>query len=367
MTTEAPQGGDVLILVGTRKGTFLFWSDEARREWRQSHHHMGWSTHAATYDPRTNTLLAATNSDVFGALVQRSRDGGLTWEHLNQGLDFAPEAEQRVRQVWQVQPGHADRPGELWAGTDQAGLFRSTDDGVTWSIVDSFEQRRNTDTWMAGGGGLILHTILSDPQNPDRTYVAVSAGGAYRTDDGGASWRPVNKGLRADFLPDPFPETGFCVHKMALHPVQPTTLYQQNHDGFYRSDSAGDEWVDISEGLPSRFGFPMAVHPAETHTVFAAPLVADIQRVMTDGQMAVWRTRDGGDSWQQLTNGLPTHAWLNVLRDAMSTDPCSPCGVYVGTTGGHLFYSRDEGETWQALAEYLPPILSVKAVQVVQG
>lgn len=365
MAAAAPQAGDILVMVGTRKGTFLFWSDDARSEWQHSHHHLGWSTHAASYDPRTGAILAATNSDVFGALVQRSVDGGRTWSHFNQGLDFPAEAEQRVRQVWQVQAGHANRPGELWAGTDQAGLFRSQDDGANWSLVAPFEQRRNIDLWMPGAGGLILHTILGDPQDAERLFVAVSAGGAYRSDDGGASWAPINRGVAAGFLPDPEPETGHCVHKMALHPHQPARLYQQNHDGFYRSDDAGSHWLDISQGLPSRFGFPMAVHPEQPDTVFAAPLVADVQRTMPEGQMAVWRTRDGGATWQQLTNGLPDNAWLNVLRDAMATDVCAPCGVYVGTTGGHLFYSRDEGDSWQLLAGFLPPVLSVQTARVV--
>ncbi|MGL4650115.1 MAG: WD40/YVTN/BNR-like repeat-containing protein [Caldilineaceae bacterium] len=362
---QVAQAGDVLVMVGTRKGTFLFWSDEARTTWQQSHHHLGWSTHAVSYDPRSGAIYAATNSDVFGALVQRSTDGGATWEHFNQGLDFPAEAEQRVRQVWQVQAGHAERPGELWAGTNQAGLFHSTDGGVTWTLSAPFEQRRGQDQWFEGGGGLILHTILSDPQNPDRLYVAVSAGGAYRSDDGGGSWKPVNYGVKADFLPEPHPETGHCVHKMALHPAQDGLLYQQNHDGFYRSDDAGEHWTDITAGLPSRFGFPMAVHPGDAQTVFAAPLVADAQRVMADGQMAVWRTRDGGGTWQQLTNGLPGNAWLNVLRDAMTTDDCASCGVYVGTTGGQVFFSRDEGDSWQMLAEFLPPVLSVQAARVV--
>jgi photosystem II stability/assembly factor-like uncharacterized protein len=360
-----PQAGDVLVMVGTRKGTFLFWSDESRTAWEQSHHHLGWSTHAVSYDARTGALFAATNSDVFGALVQRSTDGGQSWEHFNQGLDFPAEATERVRRVWQVRAGHPDRPGELWAGTNEAGLFRSFDGGATWSLVDSFEQRRGVDQWFEGGGGLMVHTILMDPTNPYRIFIAVSAGGAYRSDDGGASWTPINQGVRADFLPEPNPLTGHCVHKMALHPQNPNLLYQQNHDGFYRSDNAGADWTDITEGLPSRFGFPMALDPNDPQTVFAAPLVADSERVMAEGQMAVWRTRDGGGSWQKMTNGLPDHAWLNVLRDAMDTDPCSPCGVYVGTTGGQLFYSRDAGDSWQMLAQFLPPVLSVHAARVV--
>jgi photosystem II stability/assembly factor-like uncharacterized protein len=364
-TGQGPQPGDVLVLAGTRKGTFLFWSDEDRRSWQQSQHHLGWSTHAASYDPRTGAIYAGVNSDVFGGLVQRSLDGGRTWEHQNQGLDFAAEDERRVRQVWQVQAGHAARPGEVWAGTREAGLFRSQDGGATWEGVRSLNDRGESDGWVPGGGGLILHTILPDPTDPNRLYVAVSAGGAYRSDDAGGSWRPINRGVQADFLPDPNAETGHCVHKMVLHPARPNVLFQQNHCGFYRSDDCGDTWQDISAGLPSRFGFPMAVHTHDPRTVYAVPLVADSQRLVPDGQMAVWRTRDDGGAWEPLTRGLPGNAWLNVLRDALATDPCDECGVYVGTSGGQLFYSRTEGAEWELLAEFLPPVLSVRAARVV--
>lgn len=365
MSAEAPQAGDVLVLVGTRKGTFLFWSDAARRTWQQSQHHLGWSTHAASYDARHNTIYAGTNSWVFGGVVQRSQDGGRSWEHFNQGLDFDAADARRVREVWQIQAGHAERPDEVWAGTGEAGLFVSRDRGVSWQAVRGLNDRAAGDNWMPGGGGLILHTILPDSSDPNRLYVAVSAGGAYRSDDGGATWKPINKGVRADFSPDPFPETGHCVHKMVIHPARPQVLFQQNHCGFYRSDNAGDEWTDISEGLPSRFGFPMAAHAQDPHTVYAVPLKADSERMVPEGRMAVWRTRDDGASWHALTRGLPENAWLNVLRDALATDTCDPCGVYVGTTGGQLFYSRDEGENWEMLAEFLPPVLSVRAAQVV--
>lgn len=364
MTVERPQAGDVLVMVGTRKGSFLCWSDEARREWRWSNHHMGWSTHAITYDPRHNTIYAATNSAWHGAMVQRSEDGGLTWEHFNEGLDFDAAEDRRVREVWQVQAGPAERPGEVWAGTGEAGLFRSADRGAHWEPVRTFNERKFTDTWMPGGGGLILHTILMDEANPNRIIVAVSAGGGYRSDDGGVTWKPINRGIASDYLPDPNSETGTCVHKMVYHPERPQVLFQQNHGGVYRSTDGGDSWVDISEGLPSRFGFPMVIHPHDPHTVYLTPLKADVERVMPEDRMAVWRSRNDGDSWERLTNGLPEHAFLTVLRDAMATDPCAPCGVYVGTTGGQLFHSRDEGESWQMLAEYLPPILSVSAARV---
>jgi hypothetical protein len=360
-----PQTGDVLVLVGTKKGTFLFWSDPARRVWQRSHHHLGWSTYAISYDARHGSILAATNSAVFGALVQRSDDFGVTWEHLNQGLDFSGEDERRVREVWQVQPGHADRPDEVWAGSRQGGVFSSTGRGQTWGEVPALNRHATTDTWYPGGGGLILHTILTDPSDAQRVYACISTGGAYRSDDGGASWKPINRGVRADFLPDVYPETGQCVHKMVLHPARPQVLFQQNHCGVYRSDDRGDTWVDISEGLPSRFGFPMAIHPHDPHTVYVVPLTSDDQRFVPEGQMAVWRSRDEGQTWRRLTDGLPDPAWLTILRENLATDPCDPAGVYVGTTTGQLFYSRDEGEHWETLADYLPPVLSVSAVQVV--
>lgn len=362
---QTPPAGSVVVMVGTRKGTFLFSSDPARRSWRRGQDHLGWSTHAVHYDPRHNALYAATNSPVFGALVQRSDDGGVTWQHYNQGLDFPESEEQRVREVWQVTPGHADRPDEVWAGTGSAGLFRSNDRGATWSPVTGLNERMNTDNWMPGGGGLILHTIVPDPVRPDRIFVAVSAGGAYRSDDGGATWQPVNRNVRADFMPDPYPETGQCVHKIAQSASLPDRLYQQNHCGVYRSDDGGNWWEDISEGLPSRFGFPMAVHPHDPDTVFVVPLTGDDQRVVPDGQMAVWRSRNRGEGWERLTNGLPDRAYFTILRDALATDSCDSAGVYVGTTTGQLFFSRDGGDHWELLADRLPPVQAVHAAQVV--
>jgi hypothetical protein len=353
------------VLVGTKKGAFLFWSDESRKAWSHSEHHVGWMTHTVTYDPRHDAIYAGTTSWVFGGLVQRSADHGATWEHFNQGLDFPADEERRVREIWQVQAGHTEHPDQVWAGTGEAGLFVSNDRGTTWSGVEALNNRKSSDVWNPGGGGLILHTILPDASDPNRIYVAVSAGGAYRSDDAGASWKPINRGIPVDFLPDPTSETGTCVHKMVYNPLRPNVLFQQNHGGFYRSEDYGDNWTDISEGMPSRFGFPMAIHPHDPRTVYAVPLQSDDRRVTPEGQMAVWRTRDDGNSWSGLTSGLPGDAWLTILRDALATDDCEECGVYVGDTGGHLFYSRDEGESWQIMANFLPPILSIRAARVV--
>lgn len=361
---QAPPPGAVLVMAGTRKGTFLFWSDPERRRWQQTQDHLGWGVHAVNYDPRHNALYAATNSPSFGALVQRSDDGGLSWQHFNQGLDFDAAQEQRVREVWQVMPGHAARPNEVWAGTGTAALFRSDDRGVNWSPVTSLNARAATDNWFPGGGGLILHTIVVDPARPERLYVGISAAGVYRTDDGGASWQPMNRNVRADFMPDPHPETGHCVHKLVLSASVPDRLYQQNHCGVYRSDDGGNWWEDISEGLPSRFGFPMAIHPQDPDTVYVVPLTADDRRVVPEGQMAVWRSRDRGATWERLTAGLPQPAYFTILRDALATDKCDAAGVYVGTTTGQIFFSRDEGDHWELLADHLPPVQAVHAAQV---
>jgi photosystem II stability/assembly factor-like uncharacterized protein len=361
--SSRPQPGDVLVMVGTRKGTWLFWSDPERRDWHRAQHHSGWSTHATSYDSRHDSIYAATNHAVYGGLVQRSDDGGTTWQHFNQGLDFAADEERRVREIWQVQPGHPEQPDVVWAGSSEAGLFRSDDRGSTWTPVTSLNEHRTRDTWNPGGGGLILHTIIPDPSDGQCLYACVSAGGVYRSDDGGITWQPANQGTRADFMPDPLPESGQCVHKMALHPRRPSVLFQQNHCGVYRSDDRGANWVDISEGLPSRFGFPMALHPHDPHTIYVVPLEEE-PRFVPGGQMAVWRSRDDGNSWHRLTEGLPDNAWLTILRDSLATDACERAGVYVGTTTGQVFYSRDDGDHWETLADYLPSVLSISTAQV---
>ncbi len=230
-------------------------------------------------------------------------------------------------------------------------------------LNDGFFDHPHRGTWFPGNGGLCLHTILPDPVNPARMWVGISTGGCYRTDDGGQSWSPFNKNVRADFSPDKFPEYGQCLHKMTLHPANPQVLYQQNHCGVYRSDNAGEDWIDIGEGrLPSRFGFPIAVDPNDPKTIFVALEESDEYRMSVDGRFSVWRSRDAGENWQRLTNGLPERAHLVVLREAMSTDTLAQTGLYIGTNTGQLFYSRDAGDSWELLADYLPPIFSVEAV-----
>ena len=270
-----------------------------------------------------------------------------------------------MSKVWNITPGRAGEPGVLYAGAQPASLFVSRDRGETWTLNEPLFDHPHRGKFNPGAGGLCLHTILSDPVNPNRMYIAISAGGCYRTDDGGLTWTAKNKNVRADFNPDPLPEFGQCVHKMAMHPSQPDVIYQQNHCGVYRSDNGAEDWVDIGEGqLPTRFGFPIAVHPTDPRTIYTVPEESQEYHMSVDGKFAVWRSRDGGGSWEMLTKGLPDRAHLVVLRDAMATDTFEDAGIYAGTNTGQLFYSHDSGDTWDLLADYLPPIRSVEAAVV---
>lgn len=349
----------VLLLVGTAKGGFIFAGDAARRRWRVTGPVLaGWTVREMVWDPRSGMLLAACSHFSYGAVVARSADLGASWDHETRGLEG-------VRAVWTLLPADGDRPGVVYAGVEDAALYRSEDGGRSWEEVRGLREHPTAAQWQPGAGGQCLHTICLDPADRGRMYVAVSAGGAYRTDDGGATWRPINRGVRADFLPDPYPEAGQCVHRLALHPARPDVLYQQNHCGVYRSDDRGETWVDISEGLPSRFGFAIVVHPHDPDTVYTAPIASDERRLPPDGALAVWRSRDRGARWERLHRGLPQeHAYGIVLRQAMCSDGLDPAGLYLGTTSGEVYASADEGEHWTALAEHLPRILSVRAVAV---
>jgi photosystem II stability/assembly factor-like uncharacterized protein len=272
-----------------------------------------------------------------------------------------PETPEQVLQVWNIEPGRADEPDVLYAGVQPAALFKSTDRGESWVLNESLYDHPQRGKWNPGAGGLCLHSIVLDPRDHNRMYVAVSAAGVYRTDDGGQSWQPRNKNVLADFAAKTYPEFGQCVHKLALHPSRPDVLFQQNHCGVYRSDDCGDDWIDIGEGkLPSRFGFPIVVHPHDPQTIYVMLEESDQYRMSVDGQAAVWRSRNGGESWQRITAGLPNKAHVVVLREAMAADPLTPAGLYAGTDTGQLFYSRDDGDNWEILADYLPPIQSVE-------
>lgn len=355
MPKNRPSKGDVLLMVGTRKGAFIYWSNQERQEWQRSFHHEGWMTHHMAIDPSDQSIYAATNGEVFGGVVQRSPDFGGSWEKQNEKLDYDPDHAHRVRKIWHVLPTKE----ALYAGVERAGLFQSSDQARNWTEIEGLNRHQHSEHWEPGAGGLILHTIIVDPSDSNRIYVAISTGGVYRTDDGGQTWEPKNQGVRADFLPDKFPEYGQCVHTLAMHPSQPDTLYQQNHCGVYRSDDRGDSWEDISNGLPSRFGFPFVIHAHDPDTVYVVPLDSDGNRVIPEGRMTVWKSTDRGSSWEPKTNGLPDGAYLTVLREAMAVDACDSCGIYVGTQTGEVFFSRDEGESWEVLANFLPPVYSL--------
>ena len=369
---SAPSEGDVLLLVGTMKGAFVFSSNADRREWRmEGPHFRGLSVYALAFDQRggRRRILAGPQSMHWGAVVQASDDFGATWSAPDrQNVRFSEDSGLALANIWQIRPGRASEPDVLYCGVEPAALFESRDAGESWSPVDGLLSHPHRPQWMPGGGGLCLHTIVVDPADPRRMGVAISTGGFYRTEDGGQSWRARNVGVRAQFLPDKYPEFGQCVHKVVHHPSRPERLFLQNHWGLYRSDDWGDTWHDIANGVPSDFGFAMEVHPQEPDTVYIVPLESDEFRVVPEARLRVYRTRDAGESWQPLGDGLPQQdAYETVLRDAMASDGGDPAGIYFGTRGGKVFGSADAGDTWMEIAAALPPVVCVKAAVVRDG
>lgn len=372
MTPDRSDGfsaGDTLLLVGTMKGAFIVSSDAERREWRvHGPHFRGETVYSLAFDQRGGRarMLAGTQSFHWGSVVRASDDFGATWSSPErQNVRFPEESGLALANVWQLRPGRDAEPDVLYAGVEPAALFESRDAGETWSAVEGLLTHEHRPRWMPGGGGLCLHTIVLDAAEPRRMGVAISTAGFYRTDDGGRSWQPRNRGVRAQFLPDKYPEFGQCVHKVVNHPARPERLFLQNHWGLYRSDDWGDSWHDVANGVPSDFGFAMEMHPHDPDTVYIVPLESDEFRVVPEARLRVYRTRDAGESWHALEGGLPQEgAYETVLRDALAADAHDPAGVYFGTRGGRLFGSADEGESWSEISDALPPIVCVKAAVV---
>ncbi len=356
-------GDSVVLLVGTRRGLFRLISDAARDQWNIEGPHMaGYEVYHAFLDPRDRgTGYAAIRHEVWGTHAYRTRDAGQSWTPLESRPGPSGQTEPAVRAIWHLAPGGAAEAGVVYAGVEPAALFVSADECETWQRVRSLEDHPSRETWQAAKGGLALHSIQVDRDRPERIFVAVSAGGGYRSEDAGATWRPINEGVRAEFLPDTRPESGQCVHSLRLHPIDPNRLYQQNHCGTYRSDDGGDTWSEITNGLPSEFGYVMGIHPRDPDRCWVIPEQSSHLRAVCEGRLRVFETMDGGETWSARTDGLPQeHAWVTVLREALGTDDLDPCGVYFGTSTGHLFASRD-GRSWSRIAEFLPKILSVEA------
>lgn len=363
----------IRVLIGTRKGAFILDSDGKRENWDVSAPHFGgWELYHLKGSPADpNRIYASQSSGWFGQLIQRSDDGGKTWEPV--GNEFAYEGEAGTHQwydgtphpwefarVWHLEPSLTD-PDTVYAGVEDAALFRSTDGGQSWRELSGLRRHGSGSSWQPGAGGLCLHTILLHPHDEARIFVAISAAGAFRSDDAGETWRPINRGLHSEGIPDPEAEVGHCVHRIALHPERPDVLFMQKHWDIMRSDDAGDTWREVSGNLPSDFGFPIDIHAHEPDTIYVVPIKSDSEHFPPEGKLRVYRSRTGGDEWEALTEGLPqSDCYVNVLRDAMSVDRLDPCGVYFGTTGGQVYMSADAGDSWTPIVRDLPAVVSVE-------
>jgi BNR/Asp-box repeat len=364
---------NVRVLVGTRKGAFVLTADAQRQQWDISGPHFaGWEIyHVAASPAYPDRVYASQSTGWFGQLIQRSDDGGKTWEPkgnefrydgipgTHQWYDGTPHPWEFAR-VWHLEPSPAD-PDTVYAGVEDAALFRSIDGGESWEELSGLRDHDTGSSWQPGAGGLCLHSIILDPSDPDRIFVAISAAGAFRTDDAGKTWRPINRGLQSEGIPDPGAEVGHCVHRIAMHPSRPGILFMQKHWDVMRSDDGGESWQEVSGNLPTDFGFPIAIHAHEPDTIYVVPIKSDSEHYPPEGKLRVYRSRTGGNEWEALTNGLPqADCYVNVLRDAMAVDSFDPCGVYFGTTGGQVYASADAGDSWKPIVRDLPSVLSVE-------
>ncbi|HEY8150200.1 MAG TPA: exo-alpha-sialidase [Vicinamibacteria bacterium] len=387
----------VRVLAGTRKGAFILTSDEKRQKWDvQGPHFAGWEIYHLKGSPADpDRIYASQTSGWFGQIIQRSDDGGKTWHQpgtppgeSTKGPDGMPKGESNkfvydtspetgkpltthqhydgtqkpweFKRVWHLEPSISN-PETVYAGIEDAAIFRSTDGGQNWKELSGLRGHGTGPQWQPGAGGMCLHTILIDPRNEKRIFVAISSAGAFRSDDGGQSWKPINKGLHSQYIPDPAAEVGHCVHRIALHRSRPDVLFMQKHWDVLRSDDAGENWTEVSGNLPTDFGFVIDVHAHEPETVYVVPIKSDSEHYPPDGKLRVYRSRKGGNEWEALTDGLPQKdCYVNVLRDAMSIDSLDSCGVYFGTTGGQVYCSPDGGDHWAPIVRDLPPVLSVE-------
>jgi photosystem II stability/assembly factor-like uncharacterized protein len=364
---------EVRVLVGTRKGAFVLTSDAKRERWDiAGPHFAGWEIYHLKGSPADpNRLYASQSTGWFGQIIQRSSDGGATWEQVGNAFTYAsvPGTHQwydgtphpwGFARVWHLEPSLTD-PDTVYAGVEDAALFRTVDGGATWHELAGLREHSSGASWQPGAGGMCLHTIVLDPSDAQRIYVAISAAGAFRSDDGGLTWRAINQGLRSQGIPDETAEVGHCVHRIAMHPSRPGVLFMQKHWDVMRSDDAGDSWREISGNLPSDFGFPIQIHAHEPDTIYVVPIKSDSEHFPPDGKLRVYRSRTGGEAWEALTSGLPQeNCYVNVLRDAMAVDTLESCGVYFGTTGGAVYASADSGDSWAPIVRDLPAVLSVE-------
>jgi hypothetical protein len=363
----------VRVLVGTRKGAFILSADGKREKWEVSGPHFpGWEIYhvkGSAIDP--NRIYASQSNAWFGQTMQRSNDGGKTWETVDNKFiyDGVPGTHKwydgtphpwEFKRVWHLEPSLSD-PDTVYAGVEDAAIFKTTDGGKSWNELAGLRGHGSGPDWQPGAGGMCLHTILIDPTNHERMFIAISSAGAFRTLDGGKTWQPINKGLRSEYIPDPNAEIGHCVHRLAMHGSRPDVLYMQKHWDVMRSDNGGDSWHEVSGNLPTDFGFVIDVHAHEPETIYVVPITSDHQHFTMDGKLRVYRSRTGGNEWEALSKGLPQeNCYVNILRDAMAVDQMDPCGIYFGTTGGQVYASANSGDSWMPIVRDLPGVLSVE-------